>query len=77
MPPVKRKKSKYPKGRSQSDTYKSQVKDVKDTSCAKRGSVKPTTKNFIDVEAGIKKDKEVKEREVFDFSFKKKSNNIK
>jgi len=62
MAPVKRKK------------YK--IKDVKDTSCAKRGSVKPTTKNFIDVEAGIKKDKEVKEKDVFNFSYSKNSKSV-
>jgi hypothetical protein len=50
------------------------VKDVKDTSCAKKGSAKPMTKNFINVEAAIKKDKEVKEKDVFDF---KKSKAVK
>lgn len=53
------------------------IKDVKDTSCAKRGSSKPMTKNFIDVEAGIKKDKEVKEKDVFDFSYSKNSKSVK
>lgn len=70
-------KGSHTKGSSGKKKYRSSVKDVKDTSCAKRGSAKPMTKNFIDVEEGVKKDKEVKEREVFDFSFKKKSNNIK
>lgn len=53
--------------------YKSNVKDVRDTSCAKKGSAKPMTKNFIDVEEGIKKDKEVKEKDVFNFSYSKPS----
>lgn len=56
---------------------KSQVKDVKDTSCAKRGSAKPMTKNFIDVEEGIKKDKEVKEKDVFNFSYKKNQKSVR
>lgn len=46
------------------------MKDARDTSCAKKGSSKPMTKNFIDIEAGIKKDKEVKEKDVFDFNQK-------
>jgi hypothetical protein len=50
---------------------KNTMKDAKDTSCAKRGSSKPMTKNFIDIEAGIKKDKEVKEKDVFNFSYPK------
>ena len=49
------------------------VKDVKDTSCAKKGCPMPMTKLFIDVEGGIKKDKEVKEKDVFDFNYKKPS----
>ena len=50
---------------------KCNVKDVRDTSCAKKGSAKPMTKIFIDVEEGIKKDKEVKEKDVFNFNHKK------
>ena len=68
MPPVKRKKYK-------SSAY-SKVKDVKDTSCAKRGCPMPMTKNFIDVEGGIKKDKEVKEKDVFNFSYKKNQKSV-
>jgi hypothetical protein len=56
---------------------KNTMKDAKDTSCAKRGSSKPMTKNFIDIEAGIKKDKEVKEKDVFNFSYKPKANSVK
>lgn len=51
------------------------VKDVKDTSCAKKGCPMPMTKLWVDVEAGIKKDKEVKEKDVFDFNYKKASKN--
>ena len=50
---------------------KPKVKDVKDTSRAKRGCPMPMTKFYVDVESGIKKDKEVKESEVFDFSYQK------
>jgi peptidyl-tRNA hydrolase len=53
------------------------MKDVKDTSCAKRGSSKPMTKNFIDIEAGIKKDKEVKEKDVFNFSYHKNPKSVR
>jgi hypothetical protein len=53
------------------------MKDVKDTSCAKRGSSKPMTKNFIDVEEGIKKDKEVKEKDVFNFSYHKNPKSVR
>lgn len=56
---------------------KNTMKDAKDTSCAKRGSSKPMTKNFIDIEAGIKKDKEVKEREVFNFSYHKNPKSVR
>ena len=52
---------------------KCNIKDVRDTSCAKKGSAKPMTKIFIDVEEGIKKDKEVKEKDVFNFSYSKQS----
>ena len=56
--------------------YKSGVKDVKDTSCAKRGCPMPMTKFYVDVEAGIKKDKEVKEKDVFNFSYKKNQKSV-
>ena len=49
----------------------SKVKKIKDptpdTAFAKKSCGMPLTKNYIDVEAGIKKDKEVKETDVFDF----------
>ena len=55
---------------------RSKVKKIKDptpdTAFAKKSCGMPLTRNYIDVEAGIKKDKEVKESEVFDFSLKKK-----
>ena len=47
-----------------------------DTSRCKRTNAYKKT-NFIDVEASIKKDKEVKEKDVFDFNHKKKDNNIR
>ena len=54
---------------------KSRPKKIKDptpnTAFAKKSCAMPMTKNYIDVEAGIKKDKEVKEKDVFDFSAKK------
>lgn len=65
------------KGSSGKKKYRSSVKDVRDTSCAKRGSAKPMTKNYIDVEEGIKKDKEVKEKDVFNFNYSKKSNSVR
>jgi len=44
------------------------IKDpTPDTSFAKKSCGMPLTKNYIDVEGGIKKDKEVKEKDVFDF----------
>lgn len=55
---------------------KSKVKDVKDTSRAKKECAMPMTKKFIDVEAGIKKDKEVKEKDVFNFSSKKNQKSV-
>ena len=57
--------------------YKPKVKDVKDTSRAKKGCPLPTTKLWINVEEGIKKDKEVKEKDVFDFSYSKIKNPVK
>jgi hypothetical protein len=65
----------YGKNKAKSKKYKSSVKDVKDTSCAKKGCPMPMTKLWIDVESSIKKDKEVKEKDVFDFNFKKASKN--
>lgn len=56
---------------------KPKVKDVKDTSRAKRGCPMPMTKFYVDVESGIKKDKEVKEKDVFDFSYQKMKNPVK
>jgi len=47
------------------------MKDVRDTSRAGKGCPMPMTRIFIDVEAGIKKDKEVKEKDVFNFNHKK------
>lgn len=44
----------------------------KDTSKAGYCSCMPTTKNYIDVEASIKKNKEVKEKDVFNFNPQKK-----
>tara|TARA_R110002012_G_scaffold54631_1_gene139890 strand:- start:1574 stop:1768 length:195 start_codon:yes stop_codon:yes gene_type:complete len=44
------------------------IKDpTPDTAFAKKSCGMPLTKKYIDVEAGIKKDKEVKEKDVFDF----------
>jgi|9_EtaG_2_1085328.scaffolds.fasta_scaffold06000_4 hypothetical protein len=43
-----------------------------DTSKGKSSSCMPTTKNFIDVEGSIKKNKEVKEKDVFNFNPQKK-----
>ncbi len=45
--------------------------NVPDTSRAKKACPMPMTVNYIDVEGGVKKDKEVKEKDVFDFSYKK------
>lgn len=69
MPRTKTKK------KTKSKKYKSQVVDVKDTSCAKKGCPMPMTKLYVDIEGGIKKDKEVKEKDVFDFNYKKPSKN--
>jgi len=55
---------------------KSKVKDVKDTSRAGKACAMPMTKKFIDVESGIKKDKEVKEKDVFNFSSKKNQKSV-
>tara|TARA_R110000851_G_scaffold38606_1_gene98973 strand:- start:52 stop:255 length:204 start_codon:yes stop_codon:yes gene_type:complete len=52
------------------------LKKIKDscpnTAFAKKSCVKPMTKKYIDVEEGVKEDKEVKEKDVFDFSFKQR-----
>ena len=54
-----------------SKVKKIKVKKIKDptpnTAFAKKSCGMPLTKNYIDVEGGIKKDKEVKEKDVFDF----------
>jgi len=56
----------------QSKSKQSKLKKIKDptpeTAFAKKSCGMPMTKNYIDVEGGIKKDKEVKEKDVFDFS---------
>jgi len=44
----------------------------KDTSKSGYCSCMPTTKNYVDVEASLKKNKEVKEKDVFNFSPQKK-----
>ena len=46
---------------------------VPDTSRAKKHCAMPMTKHWIDIEDGVKKDKEVKEREVFNFSYSTQS----
>jgi len=50
------------------------IKKIKDptpnTAFAKKSCGMPMTKNYIDVESSIKKDKEVKEKDVFNFSKK-------
>ncbi len=58
---------------------KNTMKDVKDTSRAGKGCPMPMTKFYVDIEAGIKKDKEVKEKDVFNFSHStaKKSNSVR
>jgi hypothetical protein len=40
----------------------------KDTSKSGYCSCMPTTKNYVDIEGSLKKNKEVKEKDVFDFS---------
>jgi len=68
----------YGKNKAKSKNYKSvtkDLKDVKNTSCAKKECHMPMTKMFIDVESSIKKDKEVKEKDVFDFNYNKPSKN--
>tara|TARA_R100000657_G_C4679462_1_gene127085 strand:- start:557 stop:751 length:195 start_codon:yes stop_codon:yes gene_type:complete len=57
--------------KKKSKRKKTSIKDVKDTSRAKKGCPMPMTKFYVDVESGIKKDKEVKEKDVFNFSYQK------
>ena len=65
------KKSK-PKKRMSKQKKMKKIKDpTPNTAFAKKSCAMPMTKNYIDIEAGIKKDKEVKEKDVFDFSTKK------
>jgi len=65
-------------GKSKSKSKKIKVKtNVPDTSRAKSGSAKPMTKNFIDIEEGVKKDKEVKEKDVFNFSYQKNQKSVR
>jgi len=45
----------------------------KDTSKSRYCSCMPITKNYIDVEESLKKDKEVKEKDVFNFNPQKKA----
>ena len=63
--------------RSRKKPKKTSMKDVKDTSRAKRGCPMPMTKFYVDVESGIKKDKEVKEKDVFNFSYQKNQNSVR
>lgn len=69
----KAKSKKYDSMVKQASAY-SKVKDVKNTSCAKKGCPMPMTKLWVDVESSIKKDKEVKEKDVFDFNYKPSKN---
>ena len=55
---------------------KNTMKDVKDTSRAGKGCPMPMTNFSVDVEAGIKKDKEVKEKDVFNFSYQKNTKSV-
>lgn len=50
--------------------------NVPDTSRAKKPCAMPMTKFYVDVEGGVKKDKEVKEKDVFDFSSKKNQKSV-
>tara|TARA_R100001440_G_scaffold70849_2_gene93547 strand:+ start:6840 stop:7049 length:210 start_codon:yes stop_codon:yes gene_type:complete len=65
------------RSRKKSKPKKTSIKDVKDTSRAKRGCPMPMTKFYVDVESGIKKDKEVKEKDVFNFSYSKNQNSVR
>jgi hypothetical protein len=53
------------------------INNVSDTSRAKKHSSMPMTKHWIDVEEGVKKDKEVKEKDVFNFSYSTPKNSSK
>ena len=53
------------------------INNVSDTSRAKKHSAMPMTKHWIDVEEGVKKDKEVKEKDVFNFSYSTSKNSSK
>lgn len=53
------------------------INNVSDTSRAKKHCAMPMTKNWIDVEEGVKKDKEVKEKDVFNFSNQTSKNSSK
>jgi hypothetical protein len=68
MPKAKQSKAKPKKTKTKKIKVKS---NVPDTSRAKKACPMPMTVNYIDVEGGVKKDKEVKEKDVFDFSYKK------
>ena len=50
---------------------------VPDTSRAKKACAMPMTKHWIDVQDGVKKDKEVKEKDVFNFSYSTSKNSSK
>ena len=51
--------------------------NVPETSRAKKQSAMPMTKHWIDIEEGVKKDKEVKEKDVFNFSNQTSKNSSK
>jgi len=65
-----------PKQSKSKQSKSKKIKKIKDTTpdtgFAKKSCGMPMTKNYIDVEGGIKKDKEVKEKDVFDFQKKNK-----
>ena len=59
--------SHYPKGRSQSDTYNKKKKSYHQCDTSRCYHNKAYSKpNDLDVEGSVKKDKEVKEKDVFD-----------
>ena len=70
------KKSKPKVSNAKSKKIKVNV-SVPDTSRAKKHCAMPMTKNWIDVEEGVKKDKEVKEKDVFNFSYQPQKNSSK
>ena len=55
-----------PKAKKSTKTkkYTTNVKDVKNTSCAKKECSLPMTRKFIDVQGSLEKDKEVKEKDL-------------